>query len=156
MTEDELPESLQARLAEELDAVRPPSPFPGQARYSTIRRGRPVRWVRFGAGVALGAAAVFLAGVAVGSSYPTLWTARTSGAMQRLREAVGEPVPAASTSPSPPAPQASPKPAPVTLSSPPAERESPESTSGSRPPSPEPEQSGDPTPESSSSPGSDG
>jgi len=156
MSEDELPKSLQARLAAELDAVRPTSPFPGQARYVTLRRRRSGTWLRFGAGAALGAVVVFLAGVAVGSSYPTLWTARTSGAMQRLRQAVGEPVSAVSPSPSPPAPHASPKVVPAPLSSSPVERESPEPAAGTRPPSPEPEQSSEPTPESSSSPGTDG
>jgi hypothetical protein len=157
MPETEIPNSLRARLAAELDAVRPEAPFPGQARYRRLTPRASHAWLRFASGAALGAVVAFLAGLAVGSAYPATFTTHTAGAFQRLRQVVvGRPAPpASSATPSPTASPESHATPPTTRPSSEPEQESPVTTSGAPSPAPEPESSGESSPEPSSSPGSD-
>lgn len=157
--DDDVPEYLRAQLRVELDSVPLLSPQPSQARFRSLGEAASGGWLRFGAGVAIAAVAVFLLGIAEGGVNPAVWKSRTAGAMQHLRNAVGPPAPSPKPTPSPgvhpatvgvPAGESSPEPEGTTGGS----QETGDSPEPATEPSSEP--TSESTPEASPTPGTEG
>ena len=97
-----MPDRLVARLAAELDAVRPRHPRIAQARY---RRASAARAPRRRLGGLATAAAVAALSLVTGSPNPRVWTGTVAGELQRLQEPYPPP---AAPQPTPPAPLGAP------------------------------------------------